>query len=339
MNQKYILLFAIFAGTSVFAQVGGRSTYQFLNLVNNPRQAALGGKVITNYDYDPTQALFNPSSINPEMDNQLSVNYTNYIGDVNYGTAAYAYLFDRRSQVFHTGITYINYGKFDGYDESGNETNEFSGGDVAVSFGYARNIAFTNLHVGGNLKLISSKLEQYSSYGVAADIGVFYRCEDWDLNISTVARNIGTQIKPYDEIYEPLPFEVIFGISQTLEHVPLRWHFTLENLQRWNVAFENPNRAEVDLEGNETSEKITFIDNAFRHMIFGLELFPKGGFNIRLGYNVRRAEELRIVDTRAFAGLSAGFSIKFNKLRLSYSYAKYSTAAASGYFGLNIDLQ
>lgn len=321
------------------AQVGGRSTYQFLNLVNSPRQAALGGKTVTNYDYDPTQALFNPASINPEMDNQLSLNYSNYIGDINYGTAAYAYLWDRRTQVIHAGVTYINYGKFDGYDEFGNPTNSFSGGEVALSFGHARNIAWTNFHVGANVKLISSTLEQYSSFGIAADIGIMYVYEPWDLHITGVARNIGTQITPYDSVYEPLPFELIFGISQTLENIPIRWHLTFENMQRWNVAFANPNRDEIDLEGNVKSEKINFIDNAFRHTIVGIELFPTGGFNIRLGYNLRRAEELRILERRAFAGLSAGFSIRLNKIRLSYSYSKYSTAASTSNFGLNLNLQ
>lgn len=340
MNQKVLFLLAsLLFVTTLTAQIGGRSTYQFLNLVNSPRQAALGGKVVTNYDYDPTQALFNPASINPEMDNQLSLNYTNYIGDVNYGSAAYAYLWDRRTQVLHTGITYVNYGQFAGYDEMGNATQDFSGSEVAVSVGHARNLAFTNFHFGGNLKFISSTLESYSSFGVALDIAAMYIYKDWDLHITGVARNIGTQLTPYDTVLEKIPFELIFGISQTLQNIPIRWHFTLENMQQWNIAFANPNRDEIDLEGNATSEQINFIDNAFRHMIIGIELFPESGFNLRFGYNLRRAEELRIVERRAFAGLSAGFSVKFNYLRLSYSYAKYSTAAASSYFGINIDLQ
>ena len=82
------------------AQVGGKYAYQFLNLTTSPRMAALGGKNITNYDYDPTQALVNPATINPSMDNHLSVNYVNYIGDVNYGSAAYAYLWDKHSHIF-----------------------------------------------------------------------------------------------------------------------------------------------------------------------------------------------------------------------------------------------
>lgn len=55
----FILLF-LSSFFPALGQVRGRATYQFLNLVNNPRQAALGGKVVTNYDYDPTQGLFNP---------------------------------------------------------------------------------------------------------------------------------------------------------------------------------------------------------------------------------------------------------------------------------------
>lgn len=339
MNQRVIILFILFSSLLAQAQVGGRYTYQFLNLTTSPRMAALGGKVITNYDYDPTQALVNPASINPAMDNQLSVNYVNYIGDVNYGSAAYAYSWDRRTQVIHAGVTYVNYGQFDGYDEQGNETNSFSGGEVALSIGHARNLAFTNFHFGGNIKFISSTLEQYSSFGIALDLGIMYVYEAWDLNISGVARNIGTQITSYDEIYEPIPFELIFGISQTFENIPIRWHLTFENMQVWNIAFSNPNREETDLEGNVKEEKINFIDDVFRHTIIGIELFPDKGFNIRLGYNFRRGEELRIIEKRAFAGISAGFSIKLNKLRLSYTYSKFSVAAATSYFGLNIDLQ
>ena len=328
MSKRIAAFLLILTSAAASAQIGGRYTYQFLNLVNSPRQAALGGKVVTNYDWDPSQALYNPASINPEMDNQFQLNYVNYFDDVNYGTASYAYLWDRRTQVFHAGVTYINYGQFDGFDEAGNPTNSFSGGEVALSAGYARNIPYTDFHVGANVKLISSKLEQYSSFGGALDIAIMYVYEPWDLHIAAVARNIGTQFTPFNEVYEPLPFELIFGISQTLQNIPIRWHFTLEN----------PNRSITDLEGGTVTENINFFDNAIRHMIFGIELFPESGFNIRLGYNVRRAEELRILEQRAFAGLSAGFGIKLNKIRLSYSYSQYSAAANASFFGLNIDL-
>ncbi|MGO4911837.1 type IX secretion system protein PorQ [Leeuwenhoekiella sp. W20_SRS_FM14] len=339
MIKKLLVLISIAYASGLWAQLGGRSTYQFLNLVSSPKQAAMGGKVVTDYSYDPTAALFNPATINAAMDNQLSLNYVNYLADVNYGTASYAYLYDRRTQVIHAGVTYVNYGNFSGYDEQGNATSDFSGGEVALSLGYAYNIPYTDLFIGANLKLISSKLEQYNSLGGAIDLGFIYVNEDINLNIGGVVRNLGTQLTAYDAVYEKLPLEIDIGISQQPAHVPLRWHFTLENLQNWNLAFENPNRATSDLNGNSTPETIRFFDEALRHMIIGAELFPDKGFNIRVGYNLRRAEELRILDQRSFAGLSAGFCVKFNKLRLSYSYARYNSAASSGFFGLNMDLR
>lgn len=339
MHKPVVIVSLFLFTTMAWSQLGGRSTYQFLNLVSSPKQAALGGKVLTDYSYDPTSALFNPATINAEMDNQLSINYVNYLADINYGTASYAYLWDRRTQVFHTGITYINYGQFDGYDENGNSTGDFSGGEVALSLGYAYNIPYSDIYVGANVKLISSKLEEYTSLGGAVDLGVIYIYEDLNLNFAAVIRNIGTQFTSYDATREKLPLEIDAGLSQLVPNVPIRWHLTFENLQVWNIAFENSAREISDLQGNSTPEKINFIDNAFRHLIIGAELFPESGFNLRLGYNFRRGEELRIIDQRSFAGLSAGFSIKFNKLRLSYSYARYNSAASSGFFGLNIDLQ
>ncbi|GAA4973561.1 type IX secretion system protein PorQ [Algibacter aquimarinus] len=339
MLKKIITFFCFSIGLLVTAQVGGEATYQFLNLVSSPRQAALGGKVFTNIDYDVTQALFNPATINPEMDNQFALNYTNYLGGISYGTAAYAYTVDRRTQTFHAGITYVNYGSFDGYDEAGNSTGTFSGNEAALSIGYSLQIGYSDFYFGGNLKLITSKLEQYTSLGAAVDLGLVYVNDYLDFNAALVVRNLGSQITTYAGLNEPLPFEVAFGMSQRLENVPIRWHVTFENLQDWPIARPNPARATSDLGGNQTSEKIGFLGQVIRHTILGAEIFPEGGFNIRLGYNFRRGEELRIIDQRNFSGLSAGFSIKMNKMRFSYTHAKYTSAANSNFFGLQIDLQ
>jgi hypothetical protein len=339
MLRKIFSFFCIVSSTLSYSQVGGETTYQFLNLISSPRQAALGGKVFTNVDYDVTQGLFNPATINVEMDNQLALNYTSYLGGISYGTASYAYTVDRRTQTFHAGITYINYGSFDGYDEAGNSTGTFTGNEAALSFGYATQVGYSDFYFGGNVKLITSKLEQYNSLGAAADLGLIYINDYLDFNAALVVRNLGTQITTYAGLNEPLPFEVAFGMSQRLENVPIRWHVTLENLQEWPISRPNPARTTSDLSGNQTSEKVGFLGQVIRHTILGAEIFPEGGFNIRLGYNFRRGEELRIVDQRNFSGLSAGISIKMNKMRFSYTHAKYTSAANSNFFGLQIDLQ
>ena len=339
MLKNCLIICFIFLSTISFGQIGGKYVYQFLNLAQSPRQAALGGKTVTVVDYDVNQAFYNPATINPEMDNRLSANYGNYFGEVTYGTAAYAYTYDRRVQTFHAGVNYINYGNFEGRDELGNITGEFTGSEIALSFGYAKNIPYTDFYVGANAKMISASLETYSSFGVAADFGVLYIDEPNDINYGLAIRNVGVQIKPFADTNEKLPLAIDFGVSQLMENVPIRWHFTLENLQQWNIAFSNPNRAEGSLDGSVQEEKVSFFNNALRHVIAGAELFPDKGFSIRLGYNFRRAEELRIVDQRNFSGISAGFGIRFGKVRFDYSYSRYTVAANTSLFGMMINLQ
>jgi hypothetical protein len=339
MVKRITTLFLLLISLPILAQLGGQSTYQFLNLVSSPRQAALGGKIITNFDQDVSEALYNPASINSDMHNQFAINYSSYLGGIGYGTASYAYTWDRHLQTFHFGVTYINYGSFDGYDLDGVSTGTFRGNEVALSAGYNYNIPFTDFYIGTRLKIITSQLEQYNSIGGALDFGFMYINEDIDFHAAVTVRNLGTQFTTYAGVNETLPFEVNFGMSQTLEYIPLRWHLTLENLQKWPIGVSNPARTTTDLSGNQTQEKVGFLNNALRHLILGAELWPDKGFNLRLGYNFRRAEELRIVDQRNFSGLSFGLGIKLNKMRFSYTHARYTGASNTSFLGLQIDLQ
>lgn len=338
MRKLFLLGILFFISLTAMAQIGGKHVYSFLNLPHGPRQAALGGKIITLYDYDSSGGVLNPASINKEMHKQVSLNYTSYFADVNYGTVAYARQIKDTEHVIHAGVHYINYGSFDGYDEGGTYTGTFSGGDVAISFGYAYQIPNTDLHIGTNAKFISSKLEDYTSFGIAADIGLMYLLPETNYRFALVAKNMGTQLKAYHETYESLPFELMIGVSNELENLPLRWHVTLDQLQKWNISYSNPNRAETDLEGNVKEEKVSEFNNALRHLILGVELFSERKLNLRLGYNFRRGEELRIEDQRAFAGINAGFGIQFKSFKVNYAFARYSKAATSSHFGIQIVL-
>ncbi|MBW3519630.1 type IX secretion system protein PorQ [Flavobacterium sp. NKUCC04_CG] len=337
--RKHIFLFLFVAiSFQVFGQVGGDYTYQFLNMTPSPRQAALGGKVITNWDSDVNQPFFNPASLNSKMDNQLSLNFGKYFGEVTYGTAAYAKTFDNRKNV-HIGVNYVNYGDFEGYDENGIETGRFTGTEVALSVGYSYQIVSSDWYVGANVKLISSSLESYNSFGAAMDLGVLYVEEDSKWNFAFTVRNLGAQLSTYADHREKLPLDVLIGVSKELENVPIRWHVTLDNLQKWDLSYSNPSRSETNLEGEITEEKVGFFNNALRHVIIGAELFPDKKFNLRLGYNFRKGEELRIVDQRHFSGITAGFGFRFNRIRLDYSYSRHTVAANTSLFGLAVDLQ
>ena len=339
MIKKLLLYILLFVCAVSYSQIGGKYTYQFLNLVTSPRQAALGGKVITIYDNDVNQAHYNPATINEEMDNNLALNYGSYFKEVTYGTASYAYTYDRHLQTFQAGVNYVNYGSFEGYDENGQPTSNFTGSEVALSVGYAYNIPYTDIHIGASAKLISSTLESYHSLGGALDIGAVFIDEKNDINWALVIRNIGTQFSSYNGVSERLPLEIIAGVSQELENVPIRWHLTLENLQQWNIAFVNPSQSQSSLDGQKKKKKVSFVNNTLRHVIMGVELFPKKAFNLRVGYNFRRAEELRLLEQRNFSGVSLGFGLKMNKLKFNYSYSRYTLAGNTSLFGLTMNFQ
>lgn len=335
--MKKIIQLLFLVSLSSFSQVGGESVYNFLNLTGSARQAALGGKTLTLLD-DVNQPLWNPSSINQDLDNQLSLNYMNFLADVSLTSATFAYVFSENFGTLHTGITYLNYGKFIGADESGIETGTFKAYDLAFSVGYSYNIYETDFFVGATIKLINSVIENYSSFGISSDLAILYYNEYKPYVFTLVVRNIGYQITAFDEVKEDLPLQVELGATYKLENVPLTWYFTFDNLQQWDISESNPSNATTDIDGIVTDEKISFLDNSIRHLSLGAELFSEGAFTIRLGYNFRRSKELQLIDKRTFSGFTAGFGLKMKKFNFNYAFSKYHPASNASTFSLLINL-
>ena len=132
--------------------------------------------------------------------------------------------------------------------------------------------------------------------------------------------------------------EIILGGSYQLVNVPIKWHFTIDNLQHWNISFSNPSSQNSDIEGNISKENISFFNNAFRHFIVGAELFPDSVINLHFGYNFRKSQEYKLQNIRTFGGLSFGFGLKMNNFKFNYAYSKVHTASNVSTFSLQINL-
>lgn len=335
--MRKLIVILLLSFTSISAQVGGENIFNFLNLSGSARQAALGGKVLTLID-DINQPSWNPSVINESMNNQLGVNYLNYISDVNLLSAAYALKINDRIGTIYASVNYLNYGKFVGADEDGNETGSFKAYDAVFTIGYSHKISNSDVHFGGNIKFINSVIENYSSFGIAFDFGISYYGVESPFVMALVVRNIGSQISTYDEEREELPSQIDIGFSYKLEYVPLKWYCTIDNLQKWELAISNPSNEKIDIDGNKTEEKISFFDNTLRHVSIGAELFSESVFNIQMGYNFRRSQEFKLIDKRTFSGFTVGFGIKMYKLKFNYAFSKYHPASNSSTFSLLLNL-
>ena len=337
MKKLRIFIIIYLTTCTINAQVGGESIYQFLNISTSAKQSALGGKVLTLVN-DINQPIWNPSVINEQLDNQLSLNYISYLSGINIGSVSYAKRINRRFGTIHGSVKYLNYGNIIASDESGNITGSFNANDIAISLGYAINLPWTNVFAGINLKYINSTISTFSSSGIVADFGILYHNPYKPYIFTLVVRNLGSQISTFNGVKEQLPFEIVLGGSYKLENVPVKWYVTLDNLQQWKLGVKNPSNQTTDIEGNITEENVTFLNNALRHFIIGVELFPDSVLNLRLGYNFRKSQELKLQNVRTLSGISFGFGLKMNKIKLNYAYSKIHTASNISTFSLQIDL-
>ena len=339
MKQKFYLVI-IFCFTMHFAkaQIGGENTYQFLELTNSARIAALGGNQIAILDTtDLNLPYHNPAALHKGMENKVLVNYVNYMTDINYGYASYAKSFDSIGN-FAVAIHYINYGNFKEATEFGELTGRnFKAAEYAFHFIYSNN--FKRLNYGVAIKPILSSFESYQSVGIAADFGVSIASKSKQTNVSFVARNVGSQITTYYDNggYEKIPFNLQAGISRRLKHAPINLAVNMQYLNHWDLGNPEPDEnsdEEVDFFKREEG----FGKQIMRHMIFGVEILPSQNFIIRAGYNYQRRQELKFSERPGMVGFSAGFGLKIKRFRLDYGISQFHLAGSSNLFSLAINL-
>lgn len=324
--MKQVLMCMMLASivSPAICQIGGRHIYDFLNLAPSARHAALGGVNISTLDDDPSFAVQNPALLNDSMHQEVTLSVVNYLADIGYGYAGYSHTFERLGS-FHSGIQFVNYGKMQAADEFGNITGEFGAQDVAWYLGHSRN--FGQLRVGANLKVISSSLAPgFTSAGLAADLGAAYQSKDRLFSAGVSLRNLGVQLSTYSPgvSREPLPFEIVMGLSNKLKYMPLRFSVTLVQIEHPDLIYEDPNAPiEFDLSGNPIEPPNQTIDRIFRHFVFGGEFLLGRSLRLRAGYNHLRRQELRAENRGGFTGFSLGAGIRVRRFAFDYGFASY----------------
>ena len=340
---SFILLFVTL---HLQAQVGGTSTYSFLDLTPSAQVAALGGKVNAVTGSDPSLAFYNPGLLDSTANNFLSLNFVNLFAGINFGYAAYSRSY-RGIGNFAAGIHYINYGKFTGADESGLLTGNFTAAEYAFNLTYSHFLPWldSTLLVGVNVKPLLSIFECYTSYGLLTDLGVTYRHPDRLFTAAFILRNMGGQLTPYaDGGREPIPFEIQLGLSQRLQHAPFRVSLLLQHLERLRMGYNkiNPNPAPGQTPTKEEDLKRGFdliLDETMRHVIVGAECFPIQGLTLRASYNYNRRQEMKIASRPGIVGISFGLGIHFSRFYIDYARTSWHLAGASNHFSINVNLR
>lgn len=305
MKKTTIILALAMLATMTLAQES-QTGYNFLRLPVSAHAAALGGDNITLIEDDATLIFNNPALLSSVSDKTIGLNYMNYMAGANTASASFNRVVKERASVAATA-QFIDYGKMKQVDENNVITGEFSAKDISIA-GYFSYMLSERIAGGITAKLITSYIGDYNSVGMGVDLGLNYYDPDREWSVSLVAKNLGGQVKAYDEQYEKMPIDIQLGASKQFAHMPVRISATLADLNHWDYKFIN-------------------------HLVAGVDIMLSSSIWIGAGYNFRRADEMGILEgeekSSHGAGLSFGAGLNLERLKLNMAYGKYHVSNSS----------
>ena len=316
--------------------------YSFLDMTSSARVAALGNTDLSIYDNDIELGIYNPALINSEMHNDIVLSYVNYYADISHAMVQYGRTFDKIG-TFSGSVMYHSYGKMKYADEQGNvDGSTFTPSDYNFTFGWGRQLT-PHWSIGANVKFVGVQFENYSTFAVAADVAGSYRTDNgWMMSLT--ARNIGYELySDFEGGRNKLPFHMSAGVSKRLEHVPFLFSVSYENIQKWDLSYDDP----LDLEGNydpitgtkkEKSSTAKFADNLMRHLVFGGEIYIGKNLVLRAAYNYGMRQNLKTPTAKGLCGFSYGFGIKIWELSINYSRSEMHIYGSPNYFTISTNL-
>jgi len=300
----FTIIAAIFA-LQATAQ-DSQEVFSFLRLPVSAHVAALGGDNITIDDDDPTVIFHNPALIANVADKSINLNFMTYMEGAKTASASFIKAWGERA-TWGVGAQYMDYGSMKETTVDNIEQGTFSAKDIAIAgtFTYLLSDRWSG---GVTLRFISSSIGSYNSIGLASDLGLNYFDEERGWSLSAVAKNLGGQVKAYQDDYEKIPIDLLVGVSKRLEAAPLRFSLTFSRLNRWDTSF-------------------------IQHVAIGADVFLGENIYIAGGYNFRRRDEMKISESSGSsshgAGLSVGAGLTLKRFKLNVAYAKYHVSASS----------
>ena len=304
--KKFVLTLISTLFTCMLWAQESQTEYNFLRLPVSAHAAALGGDNITIIEDDPALMFSNPALASSVSDKTIGLSYMNYMSGANYMGASYAKALGEKGTIAG-GVQYMNYGKMKEYDQNNTQIGTFNASEIAIEGIFSYELAH-NLVGGITAKFINSYIGNYSSMAVGVDLGLNWFEPDYQWSVSMVAKNLGGQIKAYEENYGKMPMDVQVGVSKTFAALPVRLSATLVDLTHYDYRFIN-------------------------HLNLGADILLSDNIWVGGGYNFRRADEMTIgsnEDSSAHgAGFSVGGGINLERFKLNLAYGKYHAASSS----------
>ena len=315
------VLTLLFLTTPIFAQKSS-SVFNFLNLPTSSHGMALGGKNVTLIEDDASLIFQNPALLSSVSDKTLNFNFLTYMQGSNAGNISYVQAHKDRG-TWGAMAQFVGYGRLDETNEEGISIGTSSALDMNLSGGYS--YFLSDNWVGGvSGKFLYANYMGYSSIALAVDVGVNYFNEEKDFSFSTVATNLGGQVTAFGDVGESLPIDIVLGVSKGFEHIPFRAHLTFYDMFHWNKSYYYT-----------PDGKIGGFQMFLNHLNLGLDasLF-KDRLWVGIGYNFRRAFEMKAAGSSHASGLTIGAGINIKKIKFGVAYGNYHIGAPTLSFTL-----
>ena len=330
-------LFIIGIPITVFSQ-NGNSSFEFVNTDFSSRSIAMGGSLISIYDNDISIAQTVPSILNYSMDNKIGFNFIDYFSDIKMVSFDFSKSINNIG-CLSLGFSSIDYGEFQRTNEIGEQQSTFSASDQIFSLGIGR-LLMKNISFGVNLKFLNSNYDSYSSYALSSNVSSTYFNNDKTFTTTLLLKNIGKQISSFSSVKEDIPFEIQFGLSKKLEHLPFRYSIVLQHLNSYDISndyslnsFTNNETGEIELQEESIAKTL------LRHIVIGGELnLFKENFFVRGGFDFQRRFDLTIDSFSGMVGFSFGLGINVSKIKFSYSRSSYHLSGNLNTFSINTNL-
>lgn len=339
---------------SLHAQIAGMNTLTLLDLGSSARASGLGFDYLVLPEGDISVALDNPSMLCLWDENlqqyylsgrNAMLNYTSLFRGSSMGTLAYTTDFGGRISPMLFAFRFNNYGSFEGYDEEEISTGDFHAADYALSAGWSFPVARglsdgDQLNFGVMATSVLSQYEQYRAFALSFDLMLSYFRSSKGFAATLAARNIGAQLFTFDGTGESLPFELSAEVSYKLSKAPFRFFLAANELQRWNLRYEDPlsPTTEVDPFTGEVNEEgwlEGFADNLLRHAQVGVEINIGKALFARVGYSYRQSAEMRGLEGLNMSGFSFGIGIHTKRFDFAYARRNYHLSQAPDFFTLS----
>lgn len=303
----------------IFTVRSQAQSFEILKLSSSAKTWALGGDNVSYVQRDPIAFKLNPALINEDHFHAASFSF----GSIYSGNQLYSSSYNSliKSIPVSFGLSYLNYGTFDGYDPVGNKTNDFRSGELALSAGSSHQLG--PFRLGLNLNFALSTIENYNASAILFDLGGLYQHPRADFSVGLAVRNLGFKTSDYfDGSQTSLPLDVAVGLTFKPKHMPARFSFTFHQLNEWENNDENE-------ESNLNVKEVSFTEQFFRHLVFGLELPFTKNFSIFMGYDHGRRKTMTTDARKGFTGYSFGLAFAIKRIDFTYALNNYHIAGAA----------